>query len=225
LITRVVLRGFLLLPRVKGADEGIWSLSTGLLSPSDSRMTVAGSSPCWRTAPLASRLFAERGILSPVVEQHRMSPVATVYHRYLRQGEPEPAKDADADALKAKKAAADLQFVEEKKLQVVARRRETEIRNATRKRELIPRALVLKQAAFLVLSLRARLLAIPAQHAREVLNVSDEREVARRLDAIVRDALETLAEMPLKVSDPDWMQKLDDELEAASSKRPRRAAK
>ena len=118
-----------------------------------------------------------------------------------------------------------MQFVEEKKLQVIARRRETEIRNATRKRELIPRALVLKQAAFLVLSLRARLFAIPAQHAREVLNVSDEREVARRLDAIVRDALETLAEMPLKVSDPDWMQKLDDELEAASSKRPRRAAK
>jgi hypothetical protein len=48
LITRIVLRGFLLLLRVKGADEGIWSLSTGLLSSSDSRMTVAGSSPCWR---------------------------------------------------------------------------------------------------------------------------------------------------------------------------------
>ena len=64
----------------------------------------------------------------------------------------------------SKKAAADLQFVEEKKLQVIARRRETEIRNALRKRELIPRALVLKQAAFLVISLRQRLLAIAAQH-------------------------------------------------------------
>jgi hypothetical protein len=64
--------------------------------------------------------------------------VATVYHRYLRRGEqPEPERDADADALKAKKAAADLQFVEEKKLQTIARRRETEIRNAQRKRELI----------------------------------------------------------------------------------------
>ena len=74
--------------------------------------------------------------------------MATVYHRYLRRGEQPPAPEPeqeDADALKAKKAAADLQFVEEKKLQVVARRRETEIRNALRQRELIPRALVVKQ--------------------------------------------------------------------------------
>ena len=147
--------------------------------------------------------------------------MATVYHRYLRRGEPEPAPEPgreDADALKAKKLAADLQFVEEKKLQVVARRRETEIRNATRKRELIPRELVLKQSAFLVLSLRARLLAIPAQHARELLDVSDEREIARRLDAIVRDALSEIAELPLRVSDEHWMQKLDDVEQPAKRK-------
>ena len=154
--------------------------------------------------------------------------MATVYHRYLRRGEqPEPARDSDADALKAKKAAADLQFVEEKKLQVIARRRETEIRNATRKRELIPRVLVLKQAAFLVISLRQRLLAIAAQHARELLNVSDEGEMARRLDAIVRDALSEIAELPLKVTDERWIEKLDelDGSEATPSKRPRRVAK
>jgi hypothetical protein len=66
-----------------------------------------------------------------------------------------------------------LQFVEEKKLQVVARRRETEIRNAQRKRELIPRTLVVRQASFLVISLCQRLLALSAQHARELLNISD----------------------------------------------------
>jgi hypothetical protein len=147
--------------------------------------------------------------------------------RYLRRGEPEPepARE-DADALKAKKAAADLQFVEEKKLQVIARRRETEIRNARAKRELIPRELVLKQSAFLVLSLRARLLALPAQHARELVKIADERELQFRLDAILRDALDEIAQMPERVSDPDWMLKLDDELGAAtSSKRPRRAVK
>ena len=92
------------------------------------------------------------------------------------------------------------------------------------KRELIPRALVLKQSAFLVLSLRARLLAIPAQHARELLGISDEHEMMKRLEAIVRSTLETLADMPLKVSDPDWMQKLDGN-ESTPAKRPRRAAK
>ena len=95
------------------------------------------------------------------------------------------------------------------------------------KGELISRQNVTKQATFLVLSLRARLLAIPAQHARELLNVADEREMARRLDSIVRSTLETLSDLPLKVSDPDWMLHLDGngENEAASAKRPRRAAK
>jgi hypothetical protein len=110
--------------------------------------------------------------------------MATVYHRYLRRGESAPAPGReDAEALKAKKAAADLEFVEEKKRQVVARRMETEIRNLRSKRELIPKTLVQKQAAFLVLSLRARLLAIPAQHADELLGISNRHEMTRRLDS------------------------------------------
>jgi hypothetical protein len=60
--------------------------------------------------------------------------------------------------------------------------------------------------------------------ARDLLNVSDERELQRRLDAIVRDALSEISDMPLRVSDERWMQRLD-ELEATSSKRPRRVAK
>jgi hypothetical protein len=55
----------------------------------------------------------------------------------------------------------------------------------------------------------ARLLAIAEQHARELLNVGDEREMSRRLDAIVRDTLSEIAEMPLKVSHERWLEKLD----------------
>ena len=80
--------------------------------------------------------------------------------------------------------------------------------------ELIPRQHVQKQAAFLVLSLRARLLAL-ADAARARMVVSGRargrgtrRDGARRLDEF--------ADMPMHVSDPDWMQKLDDE-----SSRPR----
>ena len=93
-------------------------------------------------------------------------------------------------------------------MQVIARRRETEIRVAARSRELIPRDLVQKQAAFLVLSLNARLLAFPGEHARELLNISDEREMAMRLDTIVRSMIETLAEMPERVTDEHWMKKV-----------------
>ena len=86
------------------------------------------------------------------------------------------------------------------------------------KGELISKKHVTKQAAFLVLSLRARLLAIPAQHAGELLNISDEHEMQGKLDSIVRVTLETLADLPLKVSDEHWLERLD-ESEATPKKR------
>jgi hypothetical protein len=77
-----------------------------------------------------------------------------------------------------------------------------------------------------VLSLRARLLAIPGQHARELLNVADEFEMARRLDSIVRSTLDTLSDLPLKVTDEHWLEKLDEHEDLEQpAKRPRRAAK
>ena len=78
------------------------------------------------------------------------------------------------------------------------------------KRELISRRHVQKKASFLLLSLRARLLALPTMHASELAKIADERELQLRLDAIVRDALEMLAEMPLKVIDEHWLEKIDD---------------
>ena len=84
---------------------------------------------------------------------------------------PSPREDLNADALKAKKAAADLEFVEEKKLQVIARRKETgRYERAAQARAHSPR--------ILVISLRQRLLEIAAQHARDMMNVSDERELS-----------------------------------------------
>jgi hypothetical protein len=90
------------------------------------------------------------------------------------------------------------------------------------KGELVSKKHVTKQAAFLVLSLRARLLAIASKHARELSEISDEREMAWRLDAIVRSSLDEIADMPLRITDPDWMQKLDDVEQPA--KRPRKPA-
>ena len=51
----------------------------------------------------------------------------------------------------------------------------------------------------------------------------DQRVIADLIDADVRDALSEIAQMPLRVTDEDWMQKLDEHEQPA--KRPRRAAK
>jgi hypothetical protein len=149
---------------------------------------------------------------------------AEVIHRYVGRG------DGDVPARKQSKSEQEREELDAewpRKLIAAegAKQRLHEAKLMTMRGELISRQHVTRQAAFLVISLRQRLLALSAQHARELLNVADEREMALRLDAIVRDALSEIADLPLKVSDPDWMQKLDDELEAASSKRPRRAAK
>ena len=60
---------------------------------------------------------------------------------------------------------------------------EKKLRIAKAKGELIPRSHVLKQATFLVISLRQRLLSIADQQASELLNISDEREMNLRLDS------------------------------------------
>ena len=145
--------------------------------------------------------------------------MAEVNHRYIGKvpSESEQERQAKRDRLDAewKRKRIDAES---------ARQRLHEAKMLAMKGELISKQHVVKQAAFLVLSLRARLLALSTMHARELLNISDEREMAGRLDAIVRDALSEIAEMPLRVTDEHWLAKLDDELEQPS-KRPKRAMK
>jgi len=50
--------------------------------------------------------------------------------------------------------------------------------------------------------------------------------MAQRLDAIMRSALDEISELPLRVTDENWMQKLDEnESTTTPSKCPRRVAK
>ena len=78
------------------------------------------------------------------------------------------------------------------------------------KGELISRKHVVKQSAFLVLSLRARLLALSAELSREFAQETDERAIEEKLSSILRSALDEIAEMPLRVTDERWLKKLDD---------------
>lgn len=119
--------------------------------------------------------------------------MAEVNHRYIGRipSEGEQERQAKRDRL-------DAEWKQKRIAAESARQRLHEAKLLAMKGELISRRHVQKQAAFLVLSLRARLLALSTMHARELLNVSDEREM-------------TLADLPLKVTDEHWMQKLDGE--------------
>ena len=102
---------------------------------------------------------------------------------------------------------------------------EREMRIAKAKQELIPRQHCIRQATFLVISLRQRLISLSSDLSRKIAEScnGDQRVIADLIDADVRDALSEIAQMPLRVTDEDWMQKLDEHEQPA--KRPRRTAK
>jgi hypothetical protein len=139
--------------------------------------------------------------------------MAEVVHRYIgRDAAPDDSERAKLDAQwKRKRIAA-----EDAKQELAA------AKLLAMKGELISKKHVTKQATFLVLSLRARLLSIASKHVRELSEISDEREMALRLDAIMRSSLDEIAQMPLRVTDEHWIETLD-EHEATPAKRPRAA--
>jgi hypothetical protein len=76
---------------------------------------------------------------------------------------------------------------------------------AQRRGELIEKSLVTKQAAFLLLSLRQRILAVPDRLARQLVGIND----VKKAKAILKDAmlalLTELADLPNKVTNPRWL--------------------
>jgi hypothetical protein len=76
---------------------------------------------------------------------------------------------------------------------------------AIRRNELIEKSLVTKQAAFILLSLRQRILAVADRLARQLVNIDD----VNKAKAILKDAmlalLTELADLPSKVTNPRWL--------------------
>ena len=132
--------------------------------------------------------------------------MAEVHHRYIGRIPSEGEQERQAAREKL-----DSEWKRKRIDAESARQRLHEAKMLAMKGELVSKKHVTRQAAFLVISLRQRLLAIAEQHAHELAMIADERELQSRLDGILRSALDEIAELPLKVSDPNWMQKIDDE--------------
>ena len=85
------------------------------------------------------------------------------------------------------------------------KRLEKEMEIAVRRGELIEKALVERQAAFLLTALRARCMSAPSAWSRRLLNISDAREMTERLRDMMASVLEDLSNLPEKVTKPDWI--------------------
>jgi hypothetical protein len=78
---------------------------------------------------------------------------------------------------------------------------------------LVSKQHVTKQAAFLILAVRARLLALSGALAPQIARVcgcSDQRAIESLIDVEVRAALDELSDLPQRVVDPRWIETLDE---------------
>jgi hypothetical protein len=97
-------------------------------------------------------------------------------------------------------------------LQTLRHRQLTEVELAKRRGELIQKDLVEKQAAFLLVSLRQRILQIPPSYARQLVAITDPKEMSDKLREMSIAILIDIKNLPQQVTDPNWLQTLENEL-------------
>jgi hypothetical protein len=102
--------------------------------------------------------------------------------------------------------------------------------------ELILRDLVEKQAAFLLVATRQKMLDVPRAYAGRILGLTDAHEAGEILRGAMIECLEELRDLPARVTDANWLERVAEEEAAggdpldpperpAKAKTPRRRAK
>jgi phage terminase Nu1 subunit (DNA packaging protein) len=92
-----------------------------------------------------------------------------------------------------------------------AKRMQAELLLAKAREEVIEVELVKRQAAFLFVAMRQKLLAMPVSIARKLLHQSDIKPVVNLLTEAVHRALRELKEFPKLVIDPNWTGEEDED--------------
>ena len=80
---------------------------------------------------------------------------------------------------------------------------------AERRGELITKKLVQQQAAYLMITFRQTMLNLGASWARRFVGLSDVHQAKRLLDEMARSTLTELADLPQKVTDPNWLSAIE----------------
>jgi hypothetical protein len=89
--------------------------------------------------------------------------------------------------------------------QMSVKARTAEMILAQQRGELIEKRLIERQAAYLLLSLRQRVLAVPDRLARQLVNIADVNKARAILKKAMLALLTELADLPSKVTNPRWL--------------------
>jgi phage terminase Nu1 subunit (DNA packaging protein) len=114
-----------------------------------------------------------------------------VFHHYVGKDGKRPKPSAEQKDQQGARA----ELVRAQTRERVAKATLAEMEARKRTGELIDRATAMRQASFLFVTIRQRLLALPAQLARR-LEVPDKHQARMIIDSAIREALTELAELP-----------------------------
>ena len=79
---------------------------------------------------------------------------------------------------------------------------------------MILRELVERQASYLLICMRQRILNLPSAWAHRLADLKDAHEIRQALTGAAHEILDELADLPSKVTDPNWLQTVIDEEES-----------
>ena len=114
------------------------------------------------------------------------------------------------------------EYLEIRNAQMRTKNLTAEMQLAERRGELIEKRLVERQAAYLLVALRQAILNIPQTWCRRLMGLNDAAQVSRVLREMALSVLGEIKDLPAKVTNPDWLDEIDqggEEAPAAKSKR------
>jgi hypothetical protein len=82
---------------------------------------------------------------------------------------------------------------------------------ARARNELIEKKLVAQQATWLLIAFRQRMLGIPQVYTRQLLGITDPQIMSAKLREMALEVLEELRHLPERITDPHWMETLENE--------------
>ena len=128
------------------------------------------------------------------------------YHKYLGKTENPPPEAKVRGNGQSAKEKLDSEWRKERIAHERSKRKLADAKLAQAKGELITKALVTKQATYLMICLRERLLVVLGVIGR--LAGLSERELELSVSAELRMVMDEFADFPQRVVDPNWMEKL-----------------
>lgn len=129
----------------------------------------------------------------------------------LPKAPPAEKEDGNFNITTAPKFELDKEFIRKKIKHTETRTTAVELDLARIREDLIEKELVVKQLSFLIISVRQKILSIPITYARKFMHKSDLKEIHSILNNMSYELLSELKDLPLKVTDPNWIDKLEEE--------------